>query len=97
MALAGSTQVPFHVTVRAMAGAMWPVLARARDRPSVLVQDTGGSGCAMARPDAVVAIENPAGRGEPVDPPTTGWPIGFWWAELTHPYWAFTEAGYDLD
>ena len=29
--------------------------------------------------------------------PTTGWPIGFWWAELTHPYWAFTEAGYDID
>ncbi len=28
---------------------------------------------------------------------TTGWPIGFWWAELTHPYWAFTEAGYDVD
>ncbi len=27
----------------------------------------------------------------------TGWPIGFWWAELTHPYWAFTEAGYDVD
>ncbi|MFC5176971.1 hypothetical protein [Nocardioides taihuensis] len=24
----------------------------------------------------------------------TGWPIGFWWAELTHPYWEFTEAGY---
>lgn len=29
--------------------------------------------------------------------PTTGWPIGFWWAELTHPYWTFTEAGYDVD
>jgi putative intracellular protease/amidase len=29
--------------------------------------------------------------------PTTGWPIGFWWAELTHPYWAFAEAGYDVD
>ena len=27
---------------------------------------------------------------------TTGWPIGFWWAELTHPYWAFTQAGYDV-
>jgi putative intracellular protease/amidase len=26
----------------------------------------------------------------------TGWPIGFWWAELTHPYWEFTEAGYDV-
>lgn len=29
--------------------------------------------------------------------PTTGWPIGFWWAELTHPYWTFTEAGYAVD
>lgn len=28
---------------------------------------------------------------------TTGWPIGFWWAELTHPYWVFTEAGYDVE
>ena len=28
---------------------------------------------------------------------TTGCPIGFWWAELTHPYWAFTEAGYDVE
>lgn len=27
----------------------------------------------------------------------TGWPIGFWWAELTHPYWAFTEAGYEVE
>jgi putative intracellular protease/amidase len=29
--------------------------------------------------------------------PTTGWPIGFWWAELTHPYWAFAEAGYEVE
>ncbi|MEM8987527.1 MAG: type 1 glutamine amidotransferase domain-containing protein [Pseudomonadota bacterium] len=29
--------------------------------------------------------------------PVTGWPIGFWWAELTHPYFAFTEAGYEVD
>ena len=28
---------------------------------------------------------------------TTGWPIGFWWAELTHPFWAFTEAGYEVE
>ena len=28
---------------------------------------------------------------------TTGWPIGFWWAELTHPYWAFQEAGYEVE
>lgn len=29
--------------------------------------------------------------------PTTGWPIGFWWSELTHPYWAFVEAGYEVE
>ena len=27
----------------------------------------------------------------------TGWPIGFWWSELTHPYWEFTEAGYEVE
>jgi putative intracellular protease/amidase len=27
----------------------------------------------------------------------TGWPIGFWWAELTHPYWELTENGYQVD
>ncbi|MGL6208942.1 MAG: type 1 glutamine amidotransferase domain-containing protein [Paracoccaceae bacterium] len=27
----------------------------------------------------------------------TGWPVGFWWSELTHPYWTFTEAGYIVD
>ncbi|MBI1193145.1 MAG: type 1 glutamine amidotransferase domain-containing protein [Bacteroidetes bacterium] len=26
----------------------------------------------------------------------TGWPIGFWWAEVTHPYWTFTEKGYEV-
>lgn len=26
----------------------------------------------------------------------TGWPIGFWWAELTHPYWEFVERGYEV-
>lgn len=29
--------------------------------------------------------------------PTTGWPVGFWWAEVTHPYWIFTEAGYEVE
>lgn len=27
----------------------------------------------------------------------TGWPIGFWAAELTHPYRVFQEAGYDVE
>lgn len=33
----------------------------------------------------------------PAQSPTTGWPIGFWWAEVTHPYWVFTEAGYQVE
>jgi putative intracellular protease/amidase len=27
----------------------------------------------------------------------TGWPIGFWWAELTHPYWDLRQHGYQID
>ncbi len=28
---------------------------------------------------------------------STGWPVGFWWSELTHPYYTFTEAGWEVD
>lgn len=28
---------------------------------------------------------------------TTGWPVGFWWSELTHPYYRFVEAGYEVE
>jgi putative intracellular protease/amidase len=28
---------------------------------------------------------------------TTGWPVGFWWSELTHPYYELTEAGYEVE
>jgi putative intracellular protease/amidase len=28
---------------------------------------------------------------------TTGWPVGFWWSELTHPWLAFEERGYDVE
>ncbi|MFT3694195.1 MAG: type 1 glutamine amidotransferase domain-containing protein [Kofleriaceae bacterium] len=28
---------------------------------------------------------------------TTGWPVGFWWSELSHPYFAFNEAGYEVE
>jgi putative intracellular protease/amidase len=39
----------------------------------------------------LILASNPAVSGQ------TGWPIGFWWAELTHPYWEFTQAGYRVD
>lgn len=38
-----------------------------------------------------IVISNPAVST------TTKWPVGFWWSELTHPYFAFTEAGYDVE
>src|SRR5262245_11831783 len=39
----------------------------------------------------LVLASNPAVSGQ------TGWPIGFWWAELAHPYWEFTEHGYQVE
>ena len=40
---------------------------------------------------AAIVISNPAIST------TTGWPVGFWWAELSHPYFHFTEAGYGVE
>jgi len=28
---------------------------------------------------------------------STGWPVGFWWSELSHPYYVLSEAGYELE
>jgi putative intracellular protease/amidase len=39
----------------------------------------------------LVVVANPSTS------PTTGWPVGFWWAELSHPYWTFAEAGYEVE
>ena len=33
----------------------------------------------------------------PAVSPVTGWPVGFWWAELSHPYWTFAEARYQVE
>jgi putative intracellular protease/amidase len=33
----------------------------------------------------------------PAISPVTGWPIGFWWAELSHAYEVFADAGYTID
>lgn len=33
----------------------------------------------------------------PTTSTTTGWPVGFWWSELTHPYYELTEAGYQVE
>ena len=27
----------------------------------------------------------------------TGWPVGFWWSELSHPYFLLTEKAYDVE
>jgi putative intracellular protease/amidase len=33
----------------------------------------------------------------PTTSTTTGWPVGFWWSELAHPYLAFSEKGYEVE
>jgi putative intracellular protease/amidase len=39
----------------------------------------------------VIVASNPAVSGQ------TGWPIGFWWAELSHPFLEFAERSYEVD
>jgi putative intracellular protease/amidase len=34
--------------------------------------------------------------GNPTTSPTLGWPVGFWAAEATHPYYELTERGVEL-
>jgi putative intracellular protease/amidase len=43
------------------------------------------------RPKKVLIVAS-----NPAISPETGWPVGFWWAELTHPYWEFVERGYEV-
>ncbi|NUP36348.1 MAG: type 1 glutamine amidotransferase domain-containing protein [Streptomyces sp.] len=54
-----------------------------------MTADPTAPGTAVRR--VLVLASNPAVSGQ------TGWPIGFWWSELTHPYWEFTQAGYQVE
>ena len=44
-----------------------------------------------AKKRIAIVIANPAVSS------TTGWPVGFWWSELTHPWHVFTEVGYEVE
>jgi putative intracellular protease/amidase len=44
-----------------------------------------------AKKRVAMVIANPATST------TTGWPVGFWWSELTHPYHVFAETGYEVE
>jgi putative intracellular protease/amidase len=53
---------------------------------------------------AIVDVLNPSKpkrvalvASNPALSPVTGWPIGFWWSELTHSYWEFLEHGYRVE
>jgi putative intracellular protease/amidase len=46
---------------------------------------------AVSKKRVAIVIANPAVST------TTGWNVGFWWSELTHPYYEFTEKGYDVE
>ncbi|WP_306117346.1 MULTISPECIES: type 1 glutamine amidotransferase domain-containing protein [unclassified Roseitalea] len=46
----------------------------------------------MSNPRRILMIVS-----NPATSPVTGWPIGFWWAELSHAYAVFEQAGYRID
>ncbi|MEM9720730.1 MAG: type 1 glutamine amidotransferase domain-containing protein [Bacteroidota bacterium] len=52
---------------------------------------SSGHGQGSAVKKVLMVAANPAVSGQ------TGWPIGFWAAELTHPYLEFSQAGYEID
>ena len=54
------------------------------------LRDSNPSNPTRRRRVAVV-LSNPA------QSPTTGWPVGFWWSELTHPSFALSEKGYQVE
>jgi hypothetical protein len=33
----------------------------------------------------------------PATSTTTGWPVGFWWSELAHPFFLLSEKGYEVE
>src|SRR5437879_7707900 len=39
----------------------------------------------------------PIVRSNPATSSTTGWPVGFWWSQLSHPYFVFSERGCDVE
>jgi putative intracellular protease/amidase len=45
---------------------------------------------AVSKKSVLMIVANPAIS------PVTQWPIGFWWAELSHAWVEFTQAGYDI-
>jgi putative intracellular protease/amidase len=53
------------------------------------IRDTNAANKTSKRVALVIA--NPATSS------TTGWPVGFWWSELSHPYLAFTDVGYAVE
>jgi len=46
---------------------------------------------AKATKRVAIVLSNSAVSG------TTGWPVGFWWSELTHPYYEMVERGYQIE
>ena len=46
---------------------------------------------ASRRKRVAIVLANPARST------TTKWPVGFWWSELSHPYFLMTEQGYEIE
>src|SRR5881394_693990 len=68
---------------------LWPS-ARVCTLQAMSLQDPNVTNAKKKKRVAIV-IANPSVST------TTKWPVGFWWSELTHPYWVFEEAGYEIE
>jgi putative intracellular protease/amidase len=75
--------IQFQLTQR-MATLSYPT------EPAMSLRDPNVVNARMPKRVAIV-IANPCVSS------TTGWPVGFWWSELTHPYHVFAEKGYEVE
>src|SRR5262249_2707206 len=89
----GSSQpvdLPHHAAADAAAGFLVVPIQQRKEITVMSLKDPNISNPSKRKRVAIV-LANPAISS------TTGWPVGFWWSELTHPYFILSEAGYELE
>jgi hypothetical protein len=73
---------------RAVRRAYWPSGERKQRSEDIVSQQDPNVVNPKRRKRVAIVIANPAISA------TTGWPVGFWWSELTHPYYLLTQNGW---
>jgi putative intracellular protease/amidase len=69
-----------------------PAIAAGMSANAAAQNDQGNAAATEKKPKKILVVV-----ANPVQSPKTGWPVGFWAAELTHPYDELTHFGYYVE